>query len=161
VSANEELAGVVRQLADLAVEQLINDPESRYLVFERLGRFGSVIVRPLEAALSRTDDEEVQVLVGAALLLLLGSTSGVPILRRAVQPQHPYVCLAAKILAEAHDERAGSIIEEALRPCDIANVQVLECLVAALRRLGRGLPGDVQSRLAQIEPAWLRESLLG
>ena len=141
------------------VQLLVDEPDGRYLVFERLGRFGSAIIAPLESALSRTTGE-AEFLISAALLLL-GSNAGASVVLRTVEPGDPGLCLAVRAVTSAHLPEAGHVIEKALHTADLANFDELNCLTEGLRTLSRPLPRDIAARLSKVEPAWRRESLLG
>jgi hypothetical protein len=159
VSAVGELAHIANKIVDRVLEEFARPGSGRYLIFERLGSFGSLVVEPLEQVLLRSDDQELRVLTAAALLSL-GSRAGVEVLLDTVQADEALVCVVARVLANADVTEAAPRIEEAVFQCDIGNTAVLECLIAALRRLSDHLPDGVAGRLQLVEPAWLRESLL-
>lgn len=102
VRAVEDLGHIMNRVIDRVIDEFAEPGPSRFLIFERLGRFGSLMVDPLEQLLERSGDadQELQVLTAAALLAL-GSPLGVQVLLREVRPNQPFVCLAARILANA------------------------------------------------------------
>lgn len=159
VSAVEDLAHIANQIVDRVLDEFAKPGPARYLIFERLGRFGSLVVEPLEQLLVRSDDQELRVLTAAALLRL-GSRSGVEVLLDSVRADDPQVCLAVRVLADSGTKEAAAKIEAALYQCDLTNTSVVECLVAGLRLLGDPLSDGVRARLQLVEPAWLRDSLL-
>ncbi|HTC67936.1 MAG TPA: hypothetical protein VK662_00080 [Acidothermaceae bacterium] len=158
IEAVEALAASGRGLENV-VQLLVDEPDGRYLVFERLGRFGSAIIAPLESARSRTAGE-AEFLISAALLLL-GSHAGASVVLRTVEPGDTFLCLAVTAVTSAHLPEAGHAIEQALRTADLANFDELNCLTEGLRALSQPLPQDIVARLSKVEPAWRRESLLG
>src|SRR5436305_1524215 len=100
VASMEDLAQLRHDMVGEVVGLLVAETDGRYLIFERLGRFGSAAVGPLEGALSKDIDEEVRVLVSAALVAL-GSSKGRPSLLDAVREDHPYLALAVRVLSDA------------------------------------------------------------
>lgn len=159
VTAVEDLAHIANQIVDIVLEEFAKPGPARYLIFERLGRFGSLVVEPLEQLLVRSDDQELRVLAAAALLSL-ESRVGVEVLIDSIRADHPQACLAVRVLADSGITEAEPRIERALYQCDLTNTALVECLVAGLRRFRDPLPDDVRARLQMVEPAWLRDSLL-
>jgi hypothetical protein len=159
VAAVEDLAQIANQIVDRVLEEFAKPGPARYLIFERLGRFGSLVVEPLEQLLVRSEDQELQVLTAAALLSL-GSRAGVGVLLDAVRVDNPYVCLAVRVLADRGIAEAATRMEEAVYQCDITETALVECLVGGLRCLVDPLPDGVLVRLQSVEPAWLRDSLV-
>lgn len=159
VPAVEYLAGNVRDIVESVVGLLAGEPEGRFLVYERLVRFGSIAVEPLQRILANTTDKEVRVLAGAALLHF-GNTIGVPHLLAAIQPGDPYVCLAVRVLSTSGTTEAIGHIERALRSPKLINVDDFQCLLNGLHSFGHPVPNDVHDRLSSIQPEWLRKSLL-
>jgi HEAT repeat protein len=159
VRSVEALAHVSNRIVDRVIEELAKPGPARGLIFERLGRFGTVAIEPLEQLLWRSDDHELRILCAAALLYL-DSKAGVQVLLDAVTPDEPLVCIAVRALSGAGVTEAASRIQNAIHECDLAQTDVLECLVSALRRLAGTLPADIQARLKAVEPAWFRDSLI-
>jgi hypothetical protein len=159
VRAVEALAHIGNRIIDRVIEEFAKPGPTRNLIFERLGRFGTVAIEPLEQLLWQTDDHELKIL-SAAALLHLGSQAGIRVLFDAVTPDEPLVCIAVHALSEAGVTEAAARIENAIHQSDLSQTDVLECLVSGLRRLTGSLPTDVQERLRAVKPAWLRDSLI-
>jgi HEAT repeat protein len=159
VGAVEDLAHVVNEVIDRVLEEFARPGPARYPIFERLGRFGSLAVDPLEQLLVRSEDRELRVLTAAALLSL-GSRAGVEVLLDAVRADDPLVCLAVRVLADSGIGEAVPRIEQAVYQCDLRKTAILECLIVGLRRFSGQLSEGVRARLLAVEPAWLRDSLL-
>ena len=75
VGAVEDLAHVANRVIDRVLEEFARPGPARHLIFERLGRFGSLTVEPLEQLLARSEDRELRVLAAAALLSVKVSTA--------------------------------------------------------------------------------------
>ena len=159
VGAVEDLAHVVNGVIDRVLEEFARPGQARYLIFERLGMFGSLAAEPLGQLLVRSEDRELRVLTAAALLSL-GSRAGVDVLLNAVQADDPLVCLAVRVLASSGITEAVPRIEQAVYQCDLDKTAILECLIVGLHRLTGQLPDGIRKRLQAVEPAWLRDSLL-
>lgn len=160
IGAVEELIHVSNQVVDRVLQEFAKPGPARYLIFERLGRFGSLIVEPLEQLLERSgDDRELRVLAAAALLSF-NSRVGVGFLLDAVRPEDPLVCLAAGILAKSKVAEAAPRLHDAIKQCALHRTAVLECLTTALWTFTNPLPEDVEEHLRGMEPGWLRDSLL-
>ena len=159
VGAVEDLAHISNRAVDQVVEAFEAPGAARFAIFERLGRFGSLAVDPLEQLLTRTQDSELQVLASAALLAL-GSRVGVGVLLEAIRADHEYKCVAARMLSDAMVDEAEPVLRQAILERRSDDQSALECLVVALRRLSGSLPEDVRVSLNAVEPAWLRDALL-
>jgi hypothetical protein len=155
-----ELMGDVVGLVAAKAASLLTQPDSdlRFLVAERLGRFGTVVLAPLEHLMVEGDDE--QRVLGAAVAAPLGSERAVDILIAAVVPDGPFVCLASRVLSNARVGRAAPALVRALLTSDLTQTDKVQCLVESLRRLGQPLPDPVRARLEHVEPSWLRDDLL-
>jgi HEAT repeat protein len=160
INAVEELAECSSDIAGRVASLFEADEEARFLVFERLGRFGSPMVKHVERMYRESEDSDLR-LTAASALLYLGSNVGVPALMAAVEAGNPNLCMAAISLSSAGVSEAASPIEDVLLECDLSDAQTLECLTAALRRLKHQVREDVRHRLSQVEPTWLGNSLLG
>ena len=156
IRAVEYLAIQTQVLVDAVVEHLQDPEPARYLIFERLVRFGSLAVAPLQRILSESKDGDTRTLAAAALAFL-GSRAGESNLLGAVRWGDPNLCVAVKALAEAQAPSAIPLIEEALRhgQIDEATSGTIECLLSGLKRLGAPVPEDILDRLRRAEPAWL------
>jgi hypothetical protein len=159
IGAVEDLGHVANRIVDRVIEEFEQPGTARFLIFERLGRFGSLILDPLEQLLNRADDRELRVLTAAALLSQ-GSELGLQDLLATIDPNDELVCVAVRTLSRCGVEEAIPRIEKALIECDVAGTSTVECLAAALRVLGRPLNHAIRRRLQAIEPEWLRDSLL-
>ncbi len=113
--AIEEAVQVNLLLADAAVSAL-QSGQDRYFVAERLPQFGSVVIAPLQALLTESTDDEVQILA-ALVLLRLGSKAGVTVLLHAVltEPIDRYAALIVERLAANGIQEAGDAILARLR----------------------------------------------
>ena len=159
IGAVEELAHVVNEVVDRVVGELEKPGDARFMIFERLGRFGTTVVEPLEQLLNRSDDHELQVLAAAALLTN-GSRAGLQNLLRAVSEDDPLICVSVRVLTVAGIAQAAESIEVVLMTCDLKKTAMLECLVEGLKTLGKSIPDGVLDRLRSVEPSWLRDSFL-
>ncbi|MFJ2582666.1 hypothetical protein [Kitasatospora aureofaciens] len=159
VRAVEDLAACSSVIVERVVASFETDEEARFLIFERLGRFGSLAVDPMERVYRETDNESVR-LMSASALIYMGSAVGVPSLLGVIAAGNPNLCMAATSLSSAGVAEAAEPIENALLECDISDAKTLECLVSSLRRLKHSMPESVRLRLSEIEPKWLRDSLL-
>lgn len=150
----------VNHLLALSSVCALRDSQDRFFVAERLPRFGSVVIEPLEALLQEPAEREAKVL--ASLVLLgLGSRAGVPILLEALQtePINRYASLVARTLAANGIGEAGDAIIARLRGSDLsaaalgksfasnASKDLIVSLLSALKTLAIALPTDLQQRL--------------
>ncbi|MEV6733074.1 MULTISPECIES: HEAT repeat domain-containing protein [unclassified Streptomyces] len=160
VGAVEALAVCSSAIAAQVAALFETDEEARSLVFERLGRFGSLMVEPLEDVYRKAEDQGLR-RMSASALTYLGSDAGVPSLMAALAAGDPDLCMAAITLSSAGVSQAAGPIEEALLACDLSDTRTLECLVSSLRRLNHPMAENVRLRLSGVEPGWMRDSLLG
>lgn len=160
VNAVEELATCSSDIAGRVASLFEADEEARFLIFERLGRFGSPMVKHVERIYRESKDPDLR-LMSASALIYMGSNIGVPSLMAAVEAGNPKLCMAAISLSSAGVSEAAAQIEDVLLECDLSDVQTLDCLTTALRRLKHQVREEVRHRLSQVEPTWLRDSLLG
>ncbi|MFJ1796631.1 hypothetical protein [Kitasatospora griseola] len=159
VGAVEELAACSSAIAAHVAASFEVDEEARFLIFERLGRFGSLMIEPMERVYQQADDHSLK-LMSASALLYLGSKVGVSSLMAAIRPEDPNLYMATISLASAGFSEAAEPIESALLECEISDTQTLECLVSSLRKLNYPMSDRVRLRLSEVEPKWLRDSLL-
>ncbi|WP_406180392.1 hypothetical protein [Streptomyces sp. NBC_01006] len=160
VGAVETLAVCSSVIAEQVAALFEADEEARFLIFERLGRFGSLMVEPLEGVYRKAEDRSLR-RMSASALTYLGSHAGVPSLMEAIAVGDPDLCMAAISLSSAGVSEAVGPIEGALLACDLSDTRTLECLVSSLRRLNHPMAENVRLRLSEVEPNWLRDSLLG
>lgn len=138
----------------------LRDGQDRFFVAERLPRFGSVVVEPLETLLQEPAEAEAKIL--ASLVLLgLGSKAGVPTLLEALktEPAERYAALIARALAANGIGETGEVIIGRLRNADLtvaalgksfasnAAKDTAVSLLADLRTLAVALPPDLRQRL--------------
>jgi hypothetical protein len=147
----DEALEIVNVLARKAVDAFKRGPE-RLFVAERLYRFGSVVMTPLEKLLETSEDSELRILA-SMVLLQLGSTVGVPWLLNAIVNDDEYACMAAMRLAEAGIVDAGDGIVARLRSCELEMDGVVG-LLFALEKLGHEIPLDLRKRFAAPDVPW-------
>lgn len=160
VRAVEDLASCSSAIAAHVAASFETDEEARFLIFERLGRFGSLMIEPMERVYREAGDQNLK-LMSASALLYMGSSVGVSSLMAAIVAGNPNLCMAAIALSSAGVSEASEPIENALLECELSDAKSLECLVSSLRRLRYSMSESVRLRLSEIEPKWLRDSLLG
>jgi hypothetical protein len=160
VRAVEELARYSQAIASRVAALFEDDEEARPLVFERLGRFGSLMVEPMERVFRDAADETLKH-KSASALLYLGSDIGASLLLGAVRVGNPYCCMAAISLSAAGIVESAALIDEAIIGCELSDTKTLECLTSALRSMNHPMSEQALSHLSTVEPAWLRHSLLG
>jgi HEAT repeat protein len=146
------LASSLAEVVDEVVRGL--EGPAGYLVYERLGRFGSLAIRPLERLLEESMDGEARIFAAAAALML-GSTRGLAMLLDALTTQNPYACVAASALSRAGRVEALPVLYATLQSQELQDTNVIECMVAAVKHLGGALPNHVRDRLRTIEPKWM------
>ncbi len=156
--AIEYLTKLPQALVDVVVPQLEDLDGFEFVLFERLGRFGSLAVTPLERLMRESSDRDTRLLAAAALEFL-GSRAGEPLLLDAVRWGDSYVGLAAMALADGRVPSVIPLIEEALRqaPIDSTTQPIINSLLTSLNKLGASVPEDIRDRLRHAEPAWLRK----
>ncbi|MFB6842698.1 hypothetical protein [Streptomyces sp. NPDC056361] len=159
VRAVEDLSVCSSDIVEHVVKALELEQEAPHLIVERMGRFGSLAIAPLERLHQDTDDESLQFMTASALLYM-GSIIGIPSLLAVVATGNPRLCMAATSLAAAQVSEAAKPIERALMECELSDSKTLECLSASLRELKHPLSENTRLRLSEVEPEWLRNSLL-
>ena len=152
VPAIEEATAIVETLAIQAVNSL-NTSSNPFLVAERLGRFGSVIVPHLETLLQDSHNSEVRILA-SLVLLQLNSKAGVSILLDAIKDDEEYAILAAQHLVQANIKDAIQLIWNRLRKSKSEQVDLIESLLASLSILDCKLPQDLWKRFTDDEMSW-------
>jgi HEAT repeat protein len=154
----QALGELAQSVVDAVVEHLATEPEPvKYLVFERLGRFGTLAIVPLERLLQTSEDHATRVLAAAALLYL-GSRVGMPTLLQAVRRSDPYLATAARALGASHVAEALPLIEQVLRETEVTvqTLSLVDCLLDTLKQLGGTPPDELRARFQTAEPSWLR-----
>jgi HEAT repeat protein len=159
--AIDNFGEAVQSLVDQVVNHLADPEPWRYLVLERLPRFGTLTLAPLERLLRESTDQDVR-LVAAIGLLGLGSNTPVSIVLDAVRTDEPYLCMAVRVLARQRISAAIPLIEQVLRTYDISQQTqpTISCLLDALQLLGADVSDDFRQRLCSVKPDWLRLGLL-
>lgn len=163
----------VNHLLALSSVCALRDSPDRFFVAERLPRFGSVVIKPLEALLQEPAEREAKVL--ASLVLIgLGSQTGVAVLLDALltEPAERYAAVVARTLAENSIGKAGDAIVARLRGSDLsanalgksfasnAGKDLVVSLLFALKTLTITLPADLQQRLESPDlPIEIRSAL--
>lgn len=162
ITAVEALGRATRLAAAEVVSALVqadHEPSRQYLLYERLGYFGTTALEPLRAALPNCRGE-TRILVAAAMLVL-GDATAVMEVASAVKPGAPLLGVATSAVVHARWGGAADAILSALRACPVEDFTALTTLVSGLEGLGVALPADVRDQLRAVEPAWMRLSLLG
>ena len=152
IPAIEEATTIVNTLAIKAVESLQNS-SNRFLVAERLKRFGSIIIPHLEKLLQESGDSEVQILA-SLVLLQLNSKIGVSILLDAIKNNDEYAILAAQHLAKAGIKDAIEAICDRLRDSNLEEIDLIVSLLDSLNKLDGKLPQDLLKRFSSDEIPW-------
>jgi len=154
VGAIDQAADVVRALAREAVFALQDGPAHLRLgIAERLYSLGSAVVPPLEELLTATEDAEIKTLV-ALVLLQFNSKKGVPWLLNVVVYGEGDACAAAQGLVKAGIPEAGERIIARLKAHELSQdrqsrngVDVVLCLLTALKASGTALPAELRERI--------------
>ncbi|MEM7594732.1 MAG: HEAT repeat domain-containing protein [Cyanobacteria bacterium P01_A01_bin.83] len=152
IPAIEETANIVETLAKKAVAALENSP-NRFLVAERLNRFGSIIVPDLEQLLESSTNSEVKILA-SLVLLQLGSKAGVAILLNTIRDDEEYAILAARHLAQAGIKDAIDPICDRLKSASLEEVDLIVSLLDALNKSNGKLPQDLIQSFSSDNVSW-------
>lgn len=135
---------------------LFESTDNPYLVAERMSRFGSIVIAPLERLLDRITDDERRALA-SLVLLSLGSQKGIGFVIRELIEGRPYEGLAAKILMSTGNPRTADALITRLRSfsreefADLKNSVLLGQYLQYLRTLGHELPDDLSLKLKAAE----------
>ena len=157
--AVEDLAACAVAIAERVASAFAADEDARWVIAERLGGFGSLMLEPMERVYREADDEGLRQMT-ASLLLRMGSSVGVPSLMRAVEPGNPHLLTAAAALSRAGISEAAELIESAILECDLSDFKALDILVSSLRDLNVRMSEPVYLRLSRVEQEWFRDSLI-
>ncbi|WP_437894611.1 hypothetical protein [Sorangium sp. So ce124] len=142
----------------LIVEGFVRS-SNRFLIAERLVRFGHIVVGPLQEVVESATCKEVRVL-GSVVLLNLKVYSVVPYLLDVIRGDDDYLSLVSSNLAAAGVVQAGDLMVERLRTLTEARKYEIVGLLTALEKLGVPLPDDVRERFgAPDTPFEIRLSL--
>lgn len=158
IVAVEKAAEISNFLTAKAIEALKKGPH-RYFVSERLYRFGSAVVKPLEELLKESDDSETKILA-SLVLLRFGSKVGVPWLLDAVAKDEQYPSLVATCLAAAGITEAIEPIVARLRRSEFREVDLLIGFLCALEDFGSDLPADLRDRFSVPDAPWQIRTML-
>jgi HEAT repeat protein len=142
------------QIADRLVALMAGRPDARQLVYERLGRLGSLAIDPLRRLLDHSDPDVR--FYAAAALLELGQFGSQSIVLAAVSWHNPNLCMATHALRHAKVTEVVPIAIGILRTEDLtpAHRPAIECLVLVLRSFDEKIPPDVRERLRSVGPDW-------
>lgn len=158
IPAIEETANIVDALAKKAVAALENTP-NRFLVAERLNRFGSIIIPHLEKLLSQSSNSEVKILA-SLVLFQQNSKIGIPILLNAVRDDDEYAILAARHLAQAGIQDAVKPICDRLGNSSLEEVDLIVSLLDSLEKLNARFPQNLLQRFSSENVPWQIETIL-
>lgn len=152
IPAIEETAKIIETLAQKAVAALENSP-NRFLVAERLNRFGSIIIPYLEQLIDRSKNSEVKILA-ALILLQQNSKAGIFVLLNALESDLEYAGLAAQHLATAGIKDTIEPICDRLRNTDFEEIDLIVSLLDSLCKLNAELPQDLFKRFNRDDTPW-------
>ena len=152
IPAIEETANIIETLTQKAVAALENS-SNRFLVAERLNRFGSIVTPHLEKLLDKSENSEVKILA-ALVLLQQNSKAGIPILLNAIGCDREYAGLAAQHLATAGIQDAIKPICDRLRNSKLEEIDLIVSLLDSLKKLDAKLPQDLLQRFSADDVPW-------
>ena len=152
IPAIEETANIIETLAQKAVAALENS-SNRFLVAERLNRFGSIVTPHLEQLLDRAKNSEVKILA-ALVLLQQNSKVGISVLLSAIKSDREYAGLAAQHLATARIKDAIQPICDRLRNSNLKEIDLIVSLLDSLKKLDTELPQDLLKRFSADDTPW-------
>ncbi len=131
-----------------------------YLVFERIGQFGSLIIDPLERVHQKATNDRVKGLAAAALLHS-GSHAGMETLLTTLeQAENPNLFVAVQALSKNGVLAATEPIENLILRWPLSDFTPLMTLVMALEELNHPFSKAVCEYLARVEPEWQREGFM-
>lgn len=159
LGAVDRLAELTENLAEHVVKAMVKDQELKFPIWERLAKFGSVVVEPLRRAHVSPPDEETRVLLAAALLWF-GQSEYIPEVLDVIRVDHPLLCVAIRVLVLRDVRDAVEPIIAALRSCEISDNLAFRCLVGGLRGFSEPLPAEIRQGIEKLQPEWLRKSFL-
>jgi hypothetical protein len=157
IRALDEATAILKEFGKRLVDRYVRC-DDRYLIAERLIRFGPFVIEPLKEVLSQAEDIELRTL-SATVLLYLGDRAGVPMLIEIISSDETFsaLCLAASLLAKAQIFEVGDSIIKRLRSLTLTNrphIREIQCLLVALEKLGRTLPSDLVERFQGSDVPW-------
>jgi len=150
ISALEDLREFLLMAVAEALKALkaTNNP---LLLAEKIYHFGSIAQQPLEQMFLETSGEELKIIL-AALLVQLGSKTGIQTLFNAIKNGNEYQHLAVTSLAKANIREACPYIIETLEHLDRSfymrreNAPFINTFLIALERLDCQLPAHLKER---------------
>lgn len=154
-AALDEATAMLKEFGRRVVDRFVRC-DDRFIIWERLARFGPFVVDPLKEVLAHTADPELRGL-SATVLLKLGDKTGVPVLLDIVSSDETLLCQAAARLAEAQVVEAADRMIERLRSLEFTkrlDILGIQCLLVALKKLGRTLPADLLERFQSSDAPW-------
>lgn len=152
IPAIEEATNILETLATKAVKSLKNS-SNRFLVAERLSRFGSIIIPHLEKLLKQSNDSEVKILA-SLVLLQLHSQVGVPVLLNAIKNDEEYAILAAQHLAKVGIKSAIQPICDRLKNSKFEEIDLIVSLLDSLNKLDGKLPQELLIKFNRVNIPW-------
>jgi HEAT repeat protein len=154
-AALDEATVILNEFGRRLVDRFVHC-EDRFIIWERLFRFGPFVIEPLKEILAHTADQELRGL-SATILLKLGDRTAIPVLLDAIASSETLICQAAAQLAEAQVVEAADVMIERLRSLDFTtrvHILSIQCLLITLRDLGKTLPPDLVERFQSPEAPW-------
>ena len=149
---------IANTLAERAVQGLRNR-SNRLFVAERLIKLGFIVVAPLEQLLISSSDSEEKI-VASMVLIDLNSRVGVPYLLDAIETNEDIACLAAHKLANANVTEAVDKIISRLSRAKLSDIDLVVCLLLALKKLNASLPLELNKRFSSDASPWQIRTLL-
>jgi len=153
--ALDEATAILKEFGRRLVDRFVRC-EDRFIIWERLLRFGPFVIEPLKAVLSYTNDPELPGL-SAMVLLSLGDRTGIPILLEIISSSETLLCQAAACLVGAQVVEVGDRMIERLRSLDYTkklDIAGIQCLLISLKKLGRTFPPELIERFQRPDVPW-------
>jgi hypothetical protein len=155
VAALDKLNDFFRAVIDISIEKLKTSSQPLFIA-ERISKFGTLALEPLESAFAEDLDPPVKIHV-AALLTQLGSAIGVESLLHEIKRAGEHQLLATISLAKAGIKEACSVIIERLSSLGSdfytksENGPFINTYLIALEMLKEPLPQDLRTRFTSPE----------
>lgn len=154
-AALDEANEMLKEFGRRVVDQFIRCTD-RFIIWERLARLGPFVIGPLKEVLLHTEDPELRGL-SATVLLKLEDKTGIPVLLDIIASDERLLCQAAARLAEAQVVESADLMIERLRSLDFTkklHIVGIQCLLVALKKLGRSLPPDLVEHFLRPDVPW-------
>jgi HEAT repeat protein len=150
-----KLAAVPALVAVRLVTFMAESSTARHLVYERLGRLGSVAIQPLERLLDHPVPEVR--FYAASALLELGVRRAESLVLEQVRWESPYLCLATHALGKAKVNEVVPVAIAILRTAELSTEHwpEIQCLVATIEAFDEPIPNEIQERIGKVGPSWL------